>query len=111
MAALMAMIRQSAGAAQPGSRPGLAAAARPGTNPKEGEPGPSRRAGGFRGEFEFALALRDIPAPWLYIPLGCLLCPKLRLANRTLVSIWLVYYPEYADEVGSPTETRPYSWR
>ena len=46
-----------------------------------------------------------------YIPLDCLLCPKLRLTNRTLVSIWLIYYSEYADEVVSPTETRPYSWR
>ena len=46
-----------------------------------------------------------------YIPLDCLLCPKLRLTNCTLVSIWLIYYPKYADEVVSPTETRPYSWR
>jgi hypothetical protein len=23
----------------------------------------------------------------------------------------LIDYPEYADEVGSATETRPYSWR
>ena len=28
-----------------------------------------------------------------------------------LVSLWSIYYPKHADEVASPTETRPCSWR
>ena len=50
-------------------------------------------------------------AMWVYIPLDCILCPKLRLTNRTPVSIWLIYSPEYPDGAVRPTETRPYSWR
>ena len=48
-----------------------------------------------------------------YIPLDCLPCPSVIARSEliNLVSILLIDYLEFADEVGSTTEARPYSWR